>query len=75
MSIINLNLSISFNDFDSLILIILKIVDMFHMRRRIFLVERFIHMLIVLRVFTTSYFSLEAYVSFLFLMTIAQYYK
>lgn len=49
--------------------------DMFQMRKRVFLIEKLIHTLIVLRVFTTNYFGLEVYLPLLSALLIVQYFR
>jgi hypothetical protein len=45
------------------------------MRKRVFLVEKFIHMLIVIRLFTTSLLPLYFFLPFLLAMLLAQFFK
>lgn len=45
------------------------------MRKRVFLIEKLIHTLIVLRVFTTNYFGLEVYLPFLLALLFVQYFR
>lgn len=58
-----------------LIINILLYKDMFGMDSRIFLVQRFIIMLIVIRVFTTHLFPLEVFVGVILSLFVVQYYK
>ena len=48
---------------------------MFGMRKRVFLVEKFIHTLLVIRVFMTHLFSTELYLISIALLLLAQFYK
>ena len=45
------------------------------MRKRVFLVEQFIHTLLVIRVFTTHLFPIQLYLAILGLLIVAQFYK
>ena len=45
------------------------------MRKRALLVSKFMHMLIVVRLFTTHLFPLEFFAPFMLLLLVAQYYK
>jgi hypothetical protein len=48
---------------------------MFQMRRRAFLVAKFIHTLIVVRIFLTHLIPTEYFLAFILFLLIAQYYK
>ena len=48
---------------------------MFGLRRRVFLVEKFIHMLIVTRVFATHLLSLELFLTVMTALLAAKYFK
>lgn len=48
---------------------------MFGMRKRVFILEQFIHTLIVLRVFTTHLFSTYLYIAIIILLLIGQHFK
>jgi hypothetical protein len=45
------------------------------MQRRVFLVERFIHMLVVIRIFTTHLFPTEYFLPFVITMLVLQHHK
>lgn len=46
---------------------------MFGMRRRAFLIEQFLHTLLVVRVFTTEYLQTEIFIVILMVLEVAQY--
>ena len=48
---------------------------MFGMKQRAFIIEQFLHTLLVVRVFTTQYIPLEIFIIILILLEAAQYFK